>query len=455
MAQVLSLKFSRWKKYLGLLLAAAVLGAVLSFWLNTLQISSPEPSLAGGAATVNNRSSRAFSQPSPGLTAAEFDQHAEGDANFDAVFVTAPARVNPGLGPLFNNASCTGCHIKDGRGMPEPGQSLVRVSLPNGEIDPEMGVVPVPQIGVQIRDQAVYGHIPDAKVTVDWQTQTGQYPDGQPYELRSPRLQISQTDPAKPLPEDMLTSLRVPPPVFGSGLLEVVPEATVLALADPEDSDQDGISGRPNQVWNPDTQAEALGRFGFKANTVSLQVQTAVAYFNDMGVTNPVFSGGQNSPDVDQQTLDTNTFYVQTLGVPARTLRDDPQVKQGERLFAQASCTACHVTTLKTAASDIPVLANQTIHPYTDLLLHDMGEGLADGRPDFAASGREWRTAPLWGLGLVQTVLPYTGYLHDGRARSIEEAVLWHDGEAAASKAKFMALEERDRKALLQFLNSL
>lgn len=455
MAQVLSSQFPRWKKYLGLLLAAAVLGALLSFGLNSWRSSSPGQTGAGGATTVNNRSSRAFSQPAPGLSAAEFDQHAEGDANFEAVFVTAPAQVNPGLGPLFNNAACVGCHIKDGRGMPEPGQSLVRVSLPMGEVNPAMGVVPVPEIGVQIRDRAVYGHVPDARMAMDWQTQVGQYPDGRAYELRSPRLKLTQADPEKPLPDDMLTSLRVPPPIFGSGLLEVVSEVAILDQADPDDRNQDGISGRPNRVWDPGAQAEALGRFGFKANTVSLEVQTAVAYFNDMGVTNPVFTGGQASPDVDRQTLDTTTFYVQTLGVPARTLRDDPQVQRGERLFAQVGCTACHVATLKTGPADIPVLANQTIHPYTDLLLHDMGGGLADNRPDFDASGSEWRTAPLWGLGLVQTVLPYAGYLHDGRARTIEEAVLWHDGEAAESKAQFMALGERDRAALLQFLNSL
>lgn len=450
-----SLEFPRWGKSIGLLAIAALMGIALSLLLHQNWRDSPAGLLAGGATTVHNRSSRAFSQPSPGLSPEEFDRHGEGDANFDAVFVTAPALVNPGLGPLFNNASCTGCHLKDGRGMPQMGQSLVRVSLPQGTLDPHLGTVPLPGIGTQVRDQAIYGHIPDAKVTLEWREQTGQYPDGTAYKLRSPHIQLSTLDRQKPIPPDTLTSLRVPPPVFGTGLLETIPEKTILALADAEDQNKDGISGKPNFVWDPQRQKTALGRFGLKANTSSLQVQTAAAYVNDMGVTSPIFPEAKGGSDIDQQVLDTTTFYVQTLGVPERTLLDDPQVRRGEKLFSQANCTTCHISTLKTGDSQIKVLANQTIHPYTDLLLHDLGTGLADGRPDFEANGSEWRTSPLWGVGLTQTVLPYSGYLHDGRARTLEEAILWHGGEAEASKTGFMALEKGDRQAVLKFLNSL
>jgi CxxC motif-containing protein (DUF1111 family) len=453
---VTSLTFPRGSRSLILLAIAALMGIALSLLLHQSLGNSPTKRLlAGGATTVNNRSSRAFSQPSPGLSPEEFDRHGEGDANFDAVFVTAPALVNPGLGPVFNNASCTGCHLKDGRGMPEMGQSLVRVSLPQGNLDPHIGAVPLPGIGTQVRDQAIYGNIPDAKVTVKWQEKTGQYPDGTTYKLRSPQVLLAQLDPQKTIPPNTLTSLRVPPPVFGTGLLEAIPEKTILALADPEDRNKDGISGKPNFVWDPQQKAKTLGRFGLKANTSSLHVQTAAAYINDMGVTSPIFPDEKGGSDIDRQVLDTTTFYVQTLGVPARTMVDDPQVRRGETLFSQANCATCHISKLKTGDSEIQVLANQTIHPYTDMLLHDLGTGLADNRPDFEATGSEWRTAPLWGVGLAHTVLPYSGYLHDGRARSIEEAILWHGGEAEASKTEFMALEKVDRDALLKFLNSL
>lgn len=439
-----------------LLAIAALMGVALSLLLHQTWRNTPSKGLlAGGDTTVNNRSSRAFSQPSPGLSPEEFDRHGEGDANFDAVFVTAPALVNPGLGPVFNNASCTACHIKDGRGMPQMGQSLVRVSLPTGAVDPHLGAVPLPGIGAQIRDQAIYGDIPDAKVTLEWRERSGQYADGTIYKLRSPQVLLSQIDPKKNVPPNTLTSLRVPPSVFGTGLLEAIPDKTILTLADAEDKNKDGISGKPNYVWDPQQNANVLGRFGLKANTSSLQVQTAAAYVNDMGVTNPIFPEAKGGSDIDQQVLDTTTFYVQTIGVPARTMVDDSQVLRGETLFAQANCTTCHISTLKTGDSEIKVLANQTIHPYTDMLLHDMGLGLADGRPDFDASGSEWRTTPLWGVGLTHTVLPYSGYLHDGRARTIEEAILWHGGEAEASKTQFMALEKGDRDALLKFLNSL
>ncbi|HEY9824303.1 MAG TPA: di-heme oxidoredictase family protein, partial [Stenomitos sp.] len=288
-----------------------------------------------------------------------------------------------------------------------------------------------------------------------WQEQQGQYPDGTTYTLRSPAVKLVQTDPNIPIPPNTQISLRVPPAVFGTGLLEAVPESEIVQQADPEDRNGDGISGRPNYVWHPIEKRNALGRFGLKANTPDLTVQTAAAYINDMGVTNPVFPGNDASPDIDRKILDNTIFYVQTLGVPARTLDKDKQVHRGEKLFAQANCAGCHVATLHTGSAQSPVLAHQTIHPYSDLLLHDMGEALADHRPDFQASGSEWRTAPLWGLGLVQTVLPYSGYLHDGRARTIEEAIVWHGGEAQASKTAYMAMAKGDREALLKFLNSL
>jgi CxxC motif-containing protein (DUF1111 family) len=441
-------------KFLVLLALGIIAGIVLSILLGRQVWQPATPPLAGGATTVFNRSSRGFSLPAPNLSPAQLEQHLAGDGDFDAVFVTAPALVNAGLGPRFNNASCNGCHLNDGRGMPNIGQSLVRVSLPQGQSQVAGGAVPVPGIGTQIRTSAIYGQPPDAIVAIQWQEQGGKYGDGTPYRLRSPRLEIARPD-GQPLPPGMLTSLRVPPPIFGRGLLEAIPESTILSLADPQDQNQDGVSGRANFVWDLQTQTTTLGRFGLKANAPTLLQQTAAAYVNDMGVTNPLFPDQDGSKDIDRQTLDNATFYTQTLAVPARTLLDDPLVQQGEHLFTQANCAACHLPTLQTGNHPIKALANQTIHPYTDMLLHDLGAGLADDRPDFAASGSEWRTSPLWGLGLTQTVLPYSGYLHDGRARTLEEAILWHGGEAERAKETFKTLSAQDRQALLKFLNSL
>ncbi|MGH2414902.1 MAG: di-heme oxidoredictase family protein, partial [Microcystaceae cyanobacterium] len=313
---------------------------------------------------------------------------------------------------------------------------------------------PVPGLGNQIQDQGTFGSVPEAKVELQWQEQPGQYGDGTAYLLRSPKPKITLFN-NKPLPTQVMTSLRLPPPVFGLGLLEAIPEQTIRNLADPDDKNKDGISGRPNEVWNVATKSTAMGRFGLKASSPNLLLQTAAAYVNDMGITNPVFPEADKTTDIDQKTLDNATFYVQTLAVPARTLLDNPQVKQGEQLFAQANCAACHVSELRTGNHEVKLLANQTIHPYTDLLLHDMGAGLADKRPDFQASGREWRTPALWGLGLSKTVLPYSGYLHDGRARTLEEAILWHGGEAEASKEAFRTMSKSDRTSLVRFLNSL
>jgi CxxC motif-containing protein (DUF1111 family) len=456
-------------KFLVIFAVAIAAGISLSiFWGQDWSLPPP---MAGGATTVINRTSRGFEQPAPNLSEAELKDHLEGDRAFEAVFVTPPAPVNSGLGPLFNNASCAGCHIRDGRGMPVKGQMLVRVSLPPGypttseqqevifESHPEASVTlgnapPVPEIGTQIQDQAVYGYQPEAEVEVSWQKSFGNYADGTTYELRSPVARITLPN-GKPLPPEVLTSLRIPTPIFGRGLLEAIADKTILALADPEDSNKDGISGRPNMVWDITTQKVVLGRFGHKANIPNLLQQTASAYVNDMGVTNPLFPEKDGSSDIDDRTLNTATFYTQTLAVPARTMVDDPIVKQGEKLFNQANCAACHVAELRTTNYKIPALAHQTIYPYSDLLLHDMGSELADRRPDFAATGTEWRTPPLWGLGLTQTVLPYSGYLHDGRARTLAEAILWHGGEAAQSKEMFKKMSQSDRDALIRFLNSL
>jgi CxxC motif-containing protein (DUF1111 family) len=253
----------------------------------------------------------------------------------------------------------------------------------------------------------------------------------------------------------MLTSLRLPPPVFGLGLLEAVEVPTLRALEDAHDRNGDGISGRLNEVWDVQAGALAPGRFGLKANSPNLLQQSAEAYFNDMGITSPLFREPDGTHELSQETLEAAVFYSQSLAVPARTTVDDAEVQHGEELFRSAGCGHCHRETLETGDHPVPELSRQRIHPYTDLLLHDLGPGLADGRPDGVADGQEWRTAPLWGLGLTQTVLPYASYLHDGRARTLEEAILWHGGEAERSRERFRTLSAEERAALVKFLSSL
>jgi CxxC motif-containing protein (DUF1111 family) len=233
-----------------------------------------------------------------------------------------------------------------------------------------------------------------------------------------------------------------------------VPAATILALADPNDANGDGIKGVANMVWNVEAKAATLGRFGQKANMPTIRTQAAAAFANDLGIVNPLFPGSNAYTVVGDTILDEIQFFLRTEAVPASRPVDGDAV-HGVELFTTWKCAACHVPTLVTGPSDIPELANQTIHPYTDLLVHQMGSGLADNRPDFLADGQSFRTTPLWGLGLVQVVDPKATFLHDGRGRTIAEAILWHGGEAASAAAAFRNASAADRAALLDFLQTL
>ena len=427
--------------------------------------------LSGGETTIFDASSHAFSIPAPNLSAAALEKHLEGDVEFEAVFVTAPAVVNPGLGPIYNNVSCINCHSRDGRGRPpDTDEGLVsllfRLSLPKTE-DAMDGKppIPVPGFGRQLNNRAIVNTNPEGKVKIEYTEQTLTTADGTRVHLRYPNYTLTET--YQPLPENVEVSPRVAPVVFGLGLLEAIPEDAILAYADENDADGDGISGKPNYVWNAIEQRYTLGRFGWKANQPTLRQQVAAAYHDDMGITTSLFmvenSAGQSqltehsaTPEVSDQILEVVTFYVQTLAVPARRNVDDPQVKHGEQLFAEAQCASCHIPTLRTGVlTGVPSVSNQTIHPYTDLLLHDMGPDLADNRPDFHASGSEWRTPPLWGIGLVRRVNGHTNFLHDGRARGLMEAILWHSGEAEASRQTVEQMSKAERDALIAFLESL
>lgn len=428
--------------------------------------------LAGGGTTVFETSRDAFSQPAANLDPERQADFFVGNSFFNQNWVAAPASTSArdGLGPLFNTRSCSACHFKDGRGRPpeQGGQTvslLLRISrLVDGAPAPD------PVYGDQIQNHALPGVRPEAEVTVEYVEQEGTYADGEPYQLLRPTYRLTNWAYGEPAP-GLLFSARVAPQMIGLGLLEAIPSDTILSMADPADRDGDGISGRANQVWDHRLRRPVLGRFGWKAEQPDVEQQTAAAFNGDMGLTTRLFrapshtalqpecdaspSGGD--PEVDDDTLASVVLYSRTLAVPASRMTGDAALlRRGDELFAELRCATCHRTELRTGDYPlIPPLSGQTIHPYTDLLLHDMGPDLADDRPVFLASGSEWRTPPLWGLGLIPVVNGHQRLLHDGRARNVAEAILWHGGEAAENRERFRALPRADRDALVTFINSL
>ena len=431
--------------------------------------------LSGGDTTGYVKNREAFSTPLTNLHPERLRAFAFGRHLFRRNWVAAPASEKSfdGLGPTFNRVACSGCHLKDGRGRPpksleEPMKSmLVRLSVPGVGVNG--GPTPHPVYGLQLQDKGIIGVPREGRVTIRYREKEGAFADGQPYSLRAPLYEFAELNHG-PLGDNVMYSPRVAPAICGLGLLEAVDEITIQNMADPNDTDGDGISGKMNRVWNDVTKQKELGRFGWKANVASLYHQVALAASGDIGITTSVLpfdncSPSQNAcrtapnggaPELDDPSLEKLVLYVQALAVPARRNVDNPAVQRGETLFASAGCVSCHSPNLTTGrVTTLPELAEQIIHPYTDLLLHDMGEGLADGRVDFEASGREWRTPPLWGIGLVQRVNMHRFFLHDGRARGLMEAVLWHAGEAKRSRDEVLSLSEADRDALIAFLRSL
>ena len=395
-----------------------------------------------------------------------------GDSFFTQNWVAAPSstEARDGLGPTHNAASCSSCHSHDGRAKPPdyPDDSerglLLRLSIPGAD-----GSTNEPTYGGQLQDRSILGVPAEGRIVITYEETPGRYPDGTPYSLRQPVYNIEGLA-FGPLHPRVQVSPRIAPAVIGMGLLEAIPEARILALADPDDANGDGISGRPNFVWDVRRGKLALGRFGWKANQPTVEQQVAGAFLGDIGITSSLFpdencpsSQGQclrapngGAPEIPDSRLGKVTLYAQTLAVPAMRDPEDSAVKQGARLFVQSQCSMCHTPRHVTGDTHpVASLQEQVIFPYTDLLLHDMGPGLADNRPDGQASGTEWRTPPLWGIGLVETVNGHTMFLHDGRARSIEEAILWHGGEAEGARRRFMGLAAEERRALIRFLMSL
>jgi len=436
---------------------------------------------SGGGTSVRVTGANAYSQPAANMPMARRLDFSVGNSFFRNPWVIAPASTDArdGLGPLFNTNACQNCHIKDGRGHPpEPNainqvSMLVRLSIPATDEAADrdrlhrLGNVPEPTYGLQLQDFAVAPVQAEGQVRVSYREFPVTLADGSVVQLREPKLEITELAYGALHPHVQM-SARIAPPMIGLGLLAAIRPEDLLQQEDPEDADGDGISGRANRVWDASGGIRVLGRFGWKAGQPNLPQQNAAAFQGDMGITSGLFgedscpvsaemclplSGGQ--PELSPQIQTQVDFYSANLAVPMRRNLDDPTVQLGWEIFLEAGCTACHTPTWVTGPSPHEWLSDQTIHPFSDLLLHDMGPGLADNREEFLADGREWRTPPLWGIGLAEVVAGQTYFLHDGRARNLLEAILWHGGEAQASRDAVRSLNAIQRQALLAFLHSL
>ena len=444
---------------------------------------------AGAATTTKRINANIFSHPSANLDFEGQQRFALGNGLFRKEWVSSPSstQASDGLGPLFNARACQSCHFKDGRGHAPAGPAddavslLVRLSVPpdaaqaQAIVDGRLAAAPEPTYGTQLQDFAVAGLPPEGKVDIRYEEVPVELAGGETVSLRKPALAIvnpgyGRLDPAT------LMSARVAPPMIGLGLLEAVHEADIVAQEDPQDANGDGISGRANRTR--DAAGEwAIGRFGWKGVEPTVMRQTAHAFSGDMGLSTPVSPdhfgacteaqqacraaphGAQahlGAEEVPADLLDLVAFYARQLAVPARRDVGDPRVLAGKKAFYAAGCTGCHTPKYVTSrdAAD-PAQRFQLIWPYTDLLLHDLGEGLADGRSEGLASGAEWRTPPLWGIGLSKTVSGEATFLHDGRARTLLEAVLWHGGEAQTARDRVVGMAPAERQNLIRFLESL
>ncbi len=423
--------------------------------------------MSGGDCTAFDESSGAYGNLIPGLSERDEQFHDVGDKFFETSFIPSGGQAN-GLGPLYHQVSCARCHVNEGRGLPPLGgvpteSFFLRLSMP-GE-DAHGAPLNVPGFGSQLQDRAVNGFQPEGLVDVSYFETDEFLADGTKVSLRKPTYTI--INPYTSLPAGMLMSPRMARPNFGMGLIEAISDASLLKNEDPMDANGDGVSGRANRVYDYlINQANAIGRIGWKAAVPNIKNQAAKALLEDIGITTSVFAKsnavgqpqakGDVEAELHDSILNSLTFYMQTLAVPARRKVDDPVVKQGQKVFAQSGCIKCHVDLHETNVNvAFKPLSAQLIRPYSDFLLHDMGAGLADGRPEFKASGSEWRTPPLWGIGLSERVNGHTNYLHDGRARTFSEAVMWHSGEAQSAKNNFKNLSTAERETLLKFLGSL
>jgi CxxC motif-containing protein (DUF1111 family) len=426
----------------------------------------PDKARPGGATTFVSLkpgtalSADAFSQPAANLTSSRRGLFAVGNSFFTSPWVSAPASVvaRDGLGPLYTAAACQDCHIRDGRGHLPPSAdqpvraAVVRIARADGSPDPVYGS--------HLQVAALPGLAPEARVRVRWLSETRLLPDGVSVELRRPTFLVDRWAYGPPAP-DLVISMRIAPPMIGLGLLEAIPEEALTSAH----------GGRFNRVHAQSDNQTTIGRFGWKASQPDVHQQTLDALLNDLGITSSMFRQGPctkaqracserpsgGDPELEPAVEEALVFYARHLAVPARRDHERPEVIEGERLFERIGCANCHQPRWNTGVIEArPELSNQIIYPYTDLQLHDMGPDLADGIHEHGAGGSDWRTPPLWGLGHTHTVSGAgAGFLHDGRARDLAEAILWHGGEAAASRDAWAGLSAVERRKVIRFLASL
>jgi CxxC motif-containing protein (DUF1111 family) len=447
--------------------------------------------MSGGAATsLASVNAGSFSHFPENITFAEEETFKLGNALFQKLWVSSPSstQASDGLGPLFNARSCQSCHIKDGRGHPPEGSSdatsmflrLARAPRTTEETAAleKFGQMSLadPIYGRQLQDRAVPGLKGEGRMVIDYTEEAVTLAGGDTVLLRRPTYSVADLAYGELDPTTTL-SPRVTQPMLGLGLIQAIHETDIEASADPDDANGDGISGKAAVTIDPRTGKRALGRFGWKAQAATVRQQSADAFAHDIGISTSEITLHQGDcmpaqraclerPNGVQERLgdveapstvmDLVTFYAENLAVPARRKASFAETLAGKRVFYEAGCTGCHRPKYVTRRdAENKAHAFQLIWPYSDFLLHDMGEGLGDGQAVGAADGREWRTPPLWGIGLTKTVNGHSFFLHDGRARNLTEAILWHGGEAQAARDRFAALEKQDRDALLTFLESL
>ncbi len=475
---------------------------LLIFFFSSLSISEDETiidfskseygeELSAGDGTTLIKTKNSFSLPLKNIPAERKIDFFVGNGFFKRIWVSSPASTtaSDGLGPLFNSKTCQSCHLKDGRGHPpksnwpdDTAVSMVfHLSVPpknNNEKklleEVKLKSIPDPIYGSQLRDFSIQGIHSEGKVFIEYEDRVVEFKNGMKVNLKKPIYSIINLNYGD-LQPDIQISARVAQPMIGLGLIEAIKHKDILANVDEKDLDNDGISGKLNIVWDYQKHEKTFGRFGWKATNPNILQQSADAFNNDMGLSTTIFkepdnctkkqiickslpngnSFKHNNVEVSNEQLKLINYYASHLAVPKRRNVNKKEVLLGKKIFFNSGCASCHTQKFKTGNHYSKALSNQVIFPYSDFLLHDMGVELADKVKEYQAEGHEWRTQPLWGLGLTKTVNGHTNLLHDGRARNILEAILWHGGEAEKSKQKVLNLSQEDLDNLLEFLNSL